>query len=395
MKSARIATALLLAALPITAFGGGSIDIAPAVNSFGVDLHHALHAEDGNLFLSPASISYALGMTRTGARGRTAAEMDQVLHLTGSEGDAVAYSRLMDSLLEGNDAVTLRLANRLYGQTGLGFRAEFLATVDRHFRGGFEEVDYRADAERARGLINTWVSDQTAARIPELLVPGTVGHSTRLVLVNAIYFLGDWQIRFPAENTRPRPFHLADGTTADVPMMSETSIFGYAAPAGLQVLALPYKGGTLEMIVLLPTAKEGLDGLAGRLNSDTLAAWLAGPAPTRTRVVLPKFEFTSEFLLRETLVGLGMRAAFTGAADFSGMVSGGGLAVDDVVHKAYVRVDEKGTEAAAATGVIMKTTAMPPPPAAEFVADRPFLFLIRHIPTGTVLFQGRVSDPRS
>lgn len=395
MKTIRFVATLLLIALPAVSLAGGSADVVPAVNAFAVDLHHALRGKDGNLFYSPASISYALGMTRVGARGETAQEMDRVLHLSGGDGDAAAYGCLMDDLLDGSDAYTLRLANRLYGQEGLGFRPEFLAAVGEYFRGGFQEVDYRADAEGARGIINAWVSDQTAARIPELLAPGLVDARTRLVLVNAIYFLGDWMIPFPAEDTQPRIFHLPDRTTAKVPMMSETAMFGYAEPAGLQVLALPYKGGELEMVVLLPTEDEGLDGLATRLTADTLADWLAAPAPTRTRVVLPKFEFTSEFNLARTLAGLGMPTAFTDGADFSGMVPGGGLAIDDVVHKAYVRVDEKGTEAAAATGVTMKATSMPPPPAAEFVADRPFLFLIRHEPSGAVLFQGRVADPRS
>jgi len=401
MKTARIVTALLLAALllatpPLAAPAGGSADVAPAVNAFAVDLHHALRAEDGNLFFSPASISYALGMTRTGARGRTADEMDLVLHLSGGDGDAEAYGRLMDDLLDGGDVYTLRLANRLYCQEGFAFRSEFLATVGEHFRGGFETVDYIRDAEGARSNINSWVSEQTAERIPELLPPGILGDDTRLTLVNAIYFLGDWLIPFPAENTHPRPFHLVGGEAVEADLMSETAVYGYAEIDGLQVLSMPYKGNELEMVVLLPDTDEGLDGLAGRLTVDALAGWLAAPAPTRVEVVLPKFEFTAGIGLSGTLAAMGMPTAFAeGAADFSGMTASNRLFIQAVVHKAYVRVDEKGTEAAAATAVIMVTDSAPMPPEARFIADRPFLFLIRHKPSGAVLFQGRVVDPRS
>ena len=380
MKTARIIAILLLAALPTFAAAGGATDLAPAVNAFAVDLHHALCANDGNLFFSPASISYALGMTRTGARGTTASEMDRVLHLSGGDEDAAAYGRLMDDLLDANEAYTLRLANRLYGQKGMAFRSEFLGTVGEQFRGGFEEVDYMTDAEGARLDIDTWVSEQTAECIPELLAQGVLNDRTRLVLVNAIYFLGDWLIPFPAENTRPRPFHLADSETTDVPMMSETAVFGYAEPEGLQVLALPYKGNELEMVVLLPDEDEGLGGLAERLTADALAKWLAAPAPTHALVVLPKFEFTSGFGLSSILAELGMPTAFDeNDADFTGMTTDEHLFIDNVVHKAYVRVDETGTEAAAATAVIMATDSAPMPPEARFIADRPFLFLIRHL----------------
>jgi serpin B len=239
------------------------------------------------------------------------------------------------------------------------------------------------------------VSERTEERIPELLGPGAVDARTRLVLVNAIYFLADWRTPFPADGTGPRPFHLADGGTVDVPTMSETFRAGYAERDGLQVLTLPYRDEALEMVVLLPSPELGLSGLEARLNGATLASWLAAPVPVRVEVHLPRCEFTTEFQLARTLAGLGMPTAFTGAADFSGMVPGGGLAIDDVVHQAYLRVDEQGTEAAAATGVIMKTTSLPPPPQAVFRADRPYLVLIRHKPSGALLFLGRVADPRT
>lgn len=395
MKTRVIVPTLLLAALPAAGGCNGGNDLTTAVNAFSVDIYQALRGEDGNLFLSPASISYALGMTRTGAGGTTMREMDEVLHLTGAAAPAAAYGRLMQELNAADAAYTLRLANRLYGQTGLEFRPEFLTTVDTHFDGGLAQVDFKQDAEAARGKINAWVCERTAERIPELLASGTVHDRTRLVLVNAIYFLGDWQTVFPAEATRPRDFQLLVGNTTAVPMMNNAGSYGYAAPDGLQILSLPYRGGELEMVVLLPEPEIGLAGLEERFTAANLAAWVAAPTRTRVAVTLPKFAFTAEFQLARTLAGMGMPLAFSDEADFSGMVAGGGLAIDDVIHKAYVRVDEEGTEAAAATGVTMRLTGMPPTPEATFVADRPFLFLIRHKPSGALLFLGRMTDPRS
>ncbi len=395
MRTSTIAIMLLLAAIPAAGGADGPGDVATAVNAFAVDIYAQLREDDGNLFLSPASISYALGMTRLGARGETALEMDQVLHLPPDEQRAASgYQRLMSDLNRPDAEFTLRLANRLYGQEGLPFRRGFLDAVDSYFSGGLERVDFRQDAEGARDTINGWVSDQTEEKIPELLGPGVVNDSTRLVLVNAIYFLGDWQHPFPGDGTHLRTFHLGDGTETPVPTMAETATFKYAELDGLQILALPYRGDALEMVVLLPGENVGLTGLERDLNAENLAAWVSAPRPTRAMVNLPKFEFTAEFKLGRILADMGMPTAFSDGADFSGMVEGGGLAIDEVVHKAFVRVDEKGTEAAAATGVIMRATSMEP--AAEvFRADRPFVFVIRHVTSGAVVFMGRVSDPRS
>lgn len=395
MKTAWILLAAALVAGPVAAGAGGDAGLAPSLNAFAVDLYRTVRTDDGNLFFSPASVGYALGMTRAGARGATAAEMDAVLHLPRGGGNSAAFGALMGGLLAADAPYTLRLANRLYGQVGLSFEPGFRAEIAEHFRGGLAEVDFVRDAEGARGAVNGWVSEQTAERIPELLGPGAVDARTRLVLVNAIYFLADWRAPFPADGTRPRPFHLTDGTAVDVPTMSETLQAGYAAPEGLQVLALPYEGDVLEMVVLLPAQETGLAEVEARLDASTLAAWLAAPEPARVQVLLPRFEFTTEFRLGRTLAELGMPTAFTDRADFSGMVAAGRLAVDDVIHEAYVRVDEKGTEAAAATGVVMRVTSLPPPPKAVFQADRPFLLVIRHKPSGALLFLGRVTDPRT
>lgn len=395
MKPILLVPMLLLAATPAAGGADAPAGMADAVNAFSVDMYRAVDGGEGNLFLSPASISYALGMTRVGARGSTGAEMDRVLHLPGDRADADAgYDTLRRALDGTGKPWTLRLANRLYGQRGLAFRRPFLDTVEQRFGGGFETVDYRADAEGARTAINAWVSDQTAERIPELLNPGDVGGSTRLVLVNAIYFLADWQKEFEPGETSDRPFHLSDGSAVDVPTMTQEAHFAYAEHPGLQVLTMPYEGDGLEMVVLLPSEDLGLAGLQDQLTEHDLATWLTPAASRNVRVFLPRFEYTAEFYLGRALAGMGMPTAFTNRADFSGMIDGGGLAIDDVVHKAYVRVDEQGTEAAAATGVIMRTTSIAPPPV-EFRADRPFLFLIRHKESGAVLFMGRMMDPRS
>jgi len=394
MRSILIVPVLLMLAGPATSGADEPAGIATAVNTFAVDIYRALDGGQGNLFLSPASISYALGMTRVGARGTTAQEMDRVLHLPADRTAAAAgYGQLMRILNVQDKPWTLSLANRLYGQRGLTFRTEFLATVENDFDGGFETVDYRSDAEAARLNINSWVARQTADRIDELLGPDAVNAHTRLVLVNAIYFLADWMSAFDGNDTHDLPFHATDGTTADVPTMTQESHFAYTSTAELQALTMPYKGDELEMVVLLPSPDLGLAGLEERMSNDNLAAWLAGGNRVNVRVYLPKFEFTAEFNLGDTLAEMGMPSAFVNRADFSGMIDGGGLAIDDVVHKAYVRVDEKGTEAAAATGVIMRATSISPPPEI-FRADRPFLFLIRHKPTGVVLFMGRVMDPQ-
>lgn len=373
---------------------GAPTDPAAAANAFAVDLYRRLGEGDANLFFSPASIAYALAMTRTGARGTTAAEMDRTLHFAPDDPQlAAAFGRLMAQLNADRESATLRVANRLYGQAGFGFRPSFLADLERHFGAGLQELDFRADPEAARGVINAWVEDRTEDRIRDLLAAGSLDASTRLVLVNAVYFLGTWQKPFPVDATADAPFHKADGGEVTVPFMHVGGRFGFAATDGVSILALPYKGGDLDMVLVLPDEGTPLAEVEARLDAATFAAWLAAPAPGEVQVALPRLHLETTFDLRSALKALGLRRAFTRAADFTGMAPGGDLAIDEVVHKAYLDVDEKGTEAAAATAVEMRATSAMPVEVHRFLADRPFLLAIRHGPSGAVLFLGRVGDP--
>ncbi|HPF70753.1 MAG TPA: serpin family protein [Candidatus Krumholzibacteria bacterium] len=374
--------------------GGASTDPATAVNAFAVDLYRRLAAPDENLFFSPASASVALAMTRLGADGATAAEMDRVLHFAPDDPLlASAFGRFAGQLAVDPEFAVLRLANRLFGQSGLPFRRDYLATLQEHFDAGLEQVDFRRDAEGARRLINTWVEQQTEDRIKDLLADGDVGPSTALVLVNAVYFLGSWQQQFPMDATFDDTFHRADGTEVTVPFMHLDGALRWGRAADAQVLALPYKGNGLEMVLVLPDEGTTLADLDRGLDAGRLASWLAAPMPRAVEAAVPRLHLETSFDLTRALADLGMTTAFGARADFSGMIDGGGLAIDRVVHKAFLDVDEKGTEAAAATGVVMRVTSARPVDKVAFTADRPFLLAIRHVDTGAVLFLGRVADP--
>ncbi len=395
MKTRILGLALLPFLFPAYAAGSGAgTDPAAAVNAFGVDLYSRLGDDGGNLFFSPASVAYALAMTRTGARGKTAAEMDKVLHFVPDDPRlAVSFGHLMDQLTADQEDAVLRLANRLYGQRDFGFAPDFLAGLEADFDAALEQVDFAQDPDGVRRAINAWVEKQTEDKIKDLLAEGTIDASTRLVLVNAIYFLGSWQKPFPVDATGDRPFHRAAGGDVEVPFMEVEGPFGYAVKDRVQILSLPYKGGDLDMVLVLPPEGTTLADVESRLDARLFAEWLKAPQPDDVLVAMPKLHLETEFELGAALQAMGMRTAFTNAADFTGMAPDGGLSIDDVVHKAYLDVDEKGTEAAAATGVEMRLTSARPVNPKVFVADRPFLLAIRHRDSGAVLFLGRVADP--
>ncbi len=398
MNRRNVAMFLLLA--PLAAGGSraadSGFDAAVATNAFSVDLYQQLRAEGTNLFFSPASIASALSMTSIGARGTTAAEMDRVLYLSGDDAKvAAAFGGLMTTLTAANAHSTLNVANRLYGQRDVGFAPEFLALLERHYGAGLERVDFRTDPDAARRNINTWVEEQTAQKIRGLMAPGAVHDRTRLVLVNAIHFLGTWQQPFAVDATADAPFHRERGGDVSAPFMHVTGRFGYAEDGDVQILALPYKGGALEMVLILPAEGTPLSSIEADLDAEKFAGWLAAPAPARVAVGLPRLHLETAFDLAGTLAALGMPTAFTRAADFSGLTTNGEpLNIDKVVHKAYLDVDEKGTEAAAATAVTVGvTSARPVEQLKVFTADRPFILAIRHQASGAVLFLGRVADP--
>jgi serpin B len=265
----------------------------------------------------------------------------------------------------------------------------------KYYGSSIEPVDYSGHTEAARKTINDWVEARTNRKIVELLKSGMVGDSTRLVLVNAIYFKGNWASQFEARLTEDEPFHMSSEKSVAAPLMRQTHDFRYAESPGLQVLELPYAGGDLSMLVLLPNKVDGLGDLEAGLTAENLTTWTANLKSHKVAVFLPKFKSTSEFKLAGTLAALGMSDAFGSLADFSGMDGRKDLFISDVIHKAFVEVNEGGTEAAAATAMVMAGSAAPsnPRPIPVFRADHPFLFLIRDNRNGSVLFLGRVTDP--
>lgn len=371
----------------------GHNGLAAGNSAFAVDLYHQLRGAEGNLFFSPYSISTALAMTYAGARGETEAQMAQALHFDlGQDELHPAFAALEGHLaqIQAKGDIALHVANALWPQVGYAFLAAFLDLCQRYYGVTITPVDYAADSEAARQQINAWVEEKTRDKIKELLKPPHVNPLTTLILVNAIYFKGNWASQFDPEDTDDGPFYRLAGDAVKAPMMRQTARFGYNELDGLQVLELPYVGGDLSMLMLLPQERIGLPALEAALTVDNLALWTQRLYPTKVQVVLPRFKLSGEFDLGETLEAMGMVDAF-GPADFSGMTGQRDLFISAVVHKAFVDVNEEGTEAAAATAVVMGRGFAPPPPI--FKADHPFLFLIRENSNGSVLFLGRVMDP--
>ena len=373
--------------------------VAQGVNLFGVDLYTRLRSsETGNLFFSPQSISTALAMTYAGARGETAEEMARTMRFSLPQDRLPAASAELTRALRGGGTKSYRLsiANRLWGQRGMSFLDAFVAVTRRDYGAELGLVDFATNAEGARGEINAWVVKETEQKIRDLIPAGVLGPDTRLVLANAIYFRGDWAHQFDKRATREEPFHVSGGTTVAVPLMFAKMTVGFAdrTDVGLKVAELPYKGDDLSMLVLLPDAPDGLAGLEAKLTADTLQQWTTGLARRDVLVYLPRFSVESGFGLGSTLAAMGMPLAFSDRADFSGMDGKRDLSLSAVLHKARVDVDEQGTEAAAATGVAVGVRAMRPEEPPTFRADHPFVFFIRHNPTGAILFLGRLANPK-
>ncbi len=366
-------------------------------NRFAVELYGQLRDNaPGNVFFSPYSVSTALAMTYGGARGETAQQMAEVLHYSlGSNQVAPANHDLVRLMSVGTEAgYQLTVANRLWGQTGYGFLPDFIRLTAQEYDSPLTELNFRQNLEAARGEINRWVEQETRGKITSLVPPGSLDAQTRLVLTNAIYFKGDWSEPFEAKRTAPVPFHVTAEETVKVPTMHRESEYGYAELDQLQLLELPYGNGDLSMVVLLPKSNDGLGSLEESLTAENLHEWLAKLSQQEVSVYLPRFKLTLEARLDDSLKSLGMKLPFTADANFSGMSSHEDLMIGAVLHKAFVEVNEKGTEAAAATAVIMlPTAAFEPQPPPEFKADHPFVFLIRDRRTQSILFLGRLTKP--
>ena len=368
--------------------------------AFTFDLYRQLKTEDGNIFYSPYSISLALAMTYAGARGETEAQMADTLNFGLPQEDLHPAFNSLDMELAGrgegaegkdDEGFRLNIVNAIWGQKDYEFLTAFLDTLAENYGAGLRVLDFINEPEPSRIIINDWVSEQTEGRIEDLIRKGMIDPMTRLVLTNAIYFNAAWASTFDEDATREGTFHLIDGDEVTVPMMSQTNAFGYAEGDGYRLVELPYDGNELSMVILLPdsgdfgTLESGLE--FGKINEAVDDIQYQEVALT-----MPKFDIESSFDLKETLANMGMPVAFSAEADFSGMNGKQNLYISDVVHKAFVSLDEAGTEAAAATAVIVAETSMPMDPVSVDV-DCPFVFIIRDIETGAILFVGRIMDP--
>ncbi len=399
----------------------GDFDLAAtATNQLAVDLHRQLATGDENLCVSPYSIESALAMTFAGAEGETRTEMARVLHLPNDGAVPTSFSALQRSLEEmsaktadlvkeskrfggPSEPITLSIANRLFAQKGYNFREAFLSLVKQNYGAAFEPLDFVTDLAAATQHVNKWVADETRDRIRDLIPAGALNNMTRLVLANALYIKAPWADPFSDKTTHPEPFHVHGGAPVDVPMMRKTAEFGYVKRDGFTAVSLPYVGDDLQFLVLLPDDVNGLDALESKLTANVLAEC----AKLEARDVdlhLPKFKLEPPTIaLAKRFQTLGMKSAFDqprGSADFDRMAPrkpNDYLYISQIFHKTFIAVDEKGTEAAAATAVVMmKATAIagPKPQPIEVKVDHTFIYAIQHVPSGVCLFLGRVTDPR-
>ncbi len=370
--------------------------------SFALDFYRQLRPSEGNLFFSPYSISTALALVYGGARGETEKQMAKTLHFSLIQNDLhPAFGALQSQLneMQRRGGFKLLVANSLWPQQDYRVLDTYLSLAKERYATVITPLDYQHAAEAARQQINLWVQDKTEQKIKDLLQPGILTESTRLVLINAIYFNGRWLYEFDPRQTLPSPFLVPSQKTILVPTMAQMVTAPYGESDTLQILSLPYVRGGLSMHILLPKNKtDGLPALEEGLSVDTLTSWTGRLRPRRVYVMLPKFTMTRQFLLNEVFQNMGMSDVFRfPVADLSGLTGTRDLFLGAVIHKAFVEVDEKGTEAAAATAATVTTgSAMsmePPEPAVVFRADHPFLFLIQDNATSSILFLGRLTDP--
>ncbi|KYF52454.1 serine protease [Sorangium cellulosum] len=369
-------------------------------SAFALDLYQELREEPGNVFYSPYSISTALAMTWAGAKGETETAMADTLRFDLGQDKLHPAFNWIDQELESRgqgaqgadgEGFRLNVVNALWGQIGYGFEAPFLDTLALNYGAGMRVVDFLGHKQEAVDLINGWVSDQTEGKIEKLVPVDAITPETVLVLTNAIYFNAAWRTPFEPTATADGPFEKADGTEVTVPLMHANLEMPYAEGDGYQAVAMPYDGDELSMVLVLP-AKGTLDAFEASLDAAKVDGIVGAMSEHLVETTMPKFKFEYELSLKKTLEAMGMEIAFTaGAADFTGINAQGQPYIQDVLHKAFVGVNEAGTEAAAATAVIVGDESAPQP--ASLALVNPFLFLIRDNATGSILFVGRVADP--
>ena len=379
--------------------------VVDANNAFALELYQKLKDKPGNLFFSPYSISSLLAMTCAGARGQTELEMTTVLHFSLPPEKLHPASKKLMARLNGVQCwnrIILSCANSLWCQTNYAFTSNFLKTVHENYSAEARPVDFKNSSDAAAEEINRWIDRQTKHKIPRALEPGQLTPDTRLVLCDTMYFKGKWLNQFKTKNTQPAQFQVTTNESVTVPMMLQSAPFKHAITEdySVELLELPYSGQDLSMVILLPrqsslmseAENDGLQELEQILTPENLRAWLKmldEKDPHKTSVRFPRFTTTSRFDLTGELKSLGMTSAFSDAADFSGMDGTNNLFLSDVFHQAFVEVNETGTEAAAMTFAVAKSTGMDD----RFIVDHPFIFLIRDNGSGSILFLGRILDP--
>ncbi|MFI5204579.1 MAG: serpin family protein [Flavobacteriales bacterium] len=351
-----------------------------------------------NLFFSPYSISSALAMTYAGARSETANQMSAVMHFEGESNRFHSnFSNLSKEINSRNGSdVEISIANRLFGDKRKKFITEFQNVTSNLYSAPIEQVDFVKQLEKSRVRINNWVEEKTKDKIKELIKPQVLPDSTKLVLVNAIYFYGDWASQFEKDNTQKGKFFTTVSNEDECDLMYQQSSFMYMENDDFKAIQMPYKGNQLSMEIYLPNKTDGLEEFTKTLSAANYRLWSESFEYSEVKLTLPKFKMTSDFSLGEMLQDMGMKLAFSNDADFSGMTGKPELKISKVIHKAFVDVSEKGTEAAAATAVIMTMVdSVAPEPAVPkvFTADHPFFFIIRDNGTGSILFMGQLIDP--
>jgi len=418
-------TAVIIPALLLSACGSGKVAVSklervsnPDVATsdveqlvagniaFAFDLYQAVRPSNGNVVYSPYSISLAFAMAYGGASGEMATQMADVLHYTLSGNQFHPAFNALDLDLarrpdqaagvDEKERFQLSIANSLWGQDGWPFLPEYLDLLAVNYGAGMRLVNFENTPENARRQINDWVSDQTRRRIKDIIPTGMINPLTRLVLVNAIYFKATWEYEFDVNDTADKSFYLLNGDSVNVPMMEigHQENLSYAAGNGWQAVTLPFKGGLTEMVIMVPDTGN-FETFESTLSAEHYKEILAAMEPQEVILSMPKFTFETQYGLKDILTGMGMQAAFDPyAADFSGIDGQRDLVISDAIHKAFIAVDEKGTEAAAATVVVFMTTGALMPEGIVLTIDQPFFYVIRDVPSGSILFMGRVVDPR-
>jgi serpin B len=377
-------------------------------NNFAFDLYEMYRENDDNVFFSPYSITTAFAMCYEGSRGTTAEEIKEVMHYPNDIGTLRnGASEIYNEMNQPNENYMLSTANALWAQEDYPFLDEYLNNVADYYGGNTTNLDFESDPDGATEIINSWVEEKTYEKIKDLIPQGVITAMTRLVLTNAVYFKGDWLYQFNESKTEDQDFTTSSGETVKVPMMQNTkgthprikdgqvtieNNFNYAENDDLQILELIYKGEEISMLILLPKDND-LSSLEDQLSQEKLDEWKGQMSEQEVYIYLPRFELDLKYMMAQDLIAMGMPTPFSTSADFSGMDGSRLLQISDVIHQAYIKVDEEGTEAAAATAIVMRATSIEPP-SPTFRADHPFIFMIQERETGNILFMGRVNDPR-